>query len=110
MHSSLLIWCDSHLKHLNDRRHNTQNRRSVELSSRLFETYKYDVRPHVCHIYNSDTDMDMVTIFPCPSQHHGLPHWKFALQCCDKFLIISLSPKDINKDATNTFSTIYFRV
>ena len=77
MHLSLSIWCDRNLKNLKDRIHNAQNRRSVELLSHLFETYKNDVRPHGGHIYNYAADMDMATIFPCPSQHHELPHCKF---------------------------------
>ena len=49
MHSYLLTWRDSHIKHLKDISHNEKNRRSGELSSRLFETYKNDVRPHGFH-------------------------------------------------------------
>ena len=50
MHFSLLMWHYCHLKHLKDRIHNAKNRRSGELSSRLFETYKNAVRPHGYHI------------------------------------------------------------
>ena len=52
MRSSLLKWRDLRFKQLKDRSHNAQNRRSGELSSRLFETYKNSARPHGCHIYN----------------------------------------------------------
>ena len=40
MHSYLLTWRDRHIKHLKYISHNEQNRRSGELSSHLFETYK----------------------------------------------------------------------
>ena len=59
IHSLLLTWCGHHLKHLKDRSKNAQNRRSSELSSRLFETYKNSIGPHGCHICNSDADMDI---------------------------------------------------
>ena len=50
MHSSLLTWRDCRLKHPKDIIHNAQNRRSGEISSRIFETYKNYVQPHGCHI------------------------------------------------------------
>ena len=58
MHSYLSTCRDRHLKHLKDISKNIQNRRSGELSSCLFETYKNSVKPHGCHIYNS-ADMSM---------------------------------------------------
>ena len=82
VHLSLLTWRDFHIKHLKDISHNGQNRRSSELSSRLFGTYKDNVRPRGCHFYNSAADMAMARIFPFPSHHHGLPHFKFLLHCC----------------------------
>ena len=50
MHYFLLTWRDLHLKHHKNRSHNEQNRRSGEISSRIFETYKNSVRPHGCYI------------------------------------------------------------
>ena len=50
----------------------------------------------------------MVKFCPCPSQHHGLPHCKCALLCCDKFPIIIIPHQETNKDATNTCSAIRF--
>ena len=47
---------------------------------------------------------------PCPSKHHGLPHWKCLLRCCDKCLDISIPRQDTNKYATNTCSKIRFHV
>ena len=76
MHSSLLTWIDHSLKHLKDISHNSQNRRSGELSIHLFETCKNSVRPHGYHIYNSAAEMAMSKICPCTSQNHGLPHCK----------------------------------
>ena len=96
MNSSLLTWCDIHLNHLKDRTHNAK-KRSGELSSRLFETYKNSVRPHGCHIYNSAADMAMSTMCPCPSKHHGPPQWKFLLRCCERFPSISMQKKCVQQ-------------
>ena len=60
-----LTWHDHHMKHLKDRIQDAQNRRSGEIPSRIFETYKNTVRPHGCHIYNTAADMTMATICPC---------------------------------------------
>ena len=68
MHVPLLTLHDCCIKHLKNRSHTAKSGRSSELSSRLFETYKNYVRPHGCHIYNSNTDVDMATMCPCPSQ------------------------------------------
>ena len=110
MHSYLLTWRDYNLKHLKDRIQNAQNRRSGELSSRLFETYKNAVRPHVCHIYNSAADMATEKMFPCTSQHHGIPHWKFLLCCCDKCPGISIPNQETNEYSKTTCLTIHFHV
>ena len=108
VHQSWLTFRDIHIKDLKDISCNAQNRRSDELSSRLFETYKISVRPNGCHIYNSSADIFMTTMCPCPSQHHGLPHYKFVLRCCKKGPGISISCHETNKDATKTCSTIHF--
>ena len=94
MHLSLLTLRDRNIEHLKDRSNNAQNRRSGELSSHLFETYKNSVRPHGCHIYNSAADMDMVKMCPCPSQKNGLPQCKCVLSCCDKCPVISISHQE----------------
>ena len=52
--------------------------------------------------------MAMSTMCPCPSQHHGLPHWKCTLRCCEKFPGISIPHQETNKDATNMCSKIRF--
>ena len=69
------------MKHLKDKGHNTQNRRSSETSSRIFETYKNSVLPHIFHIYNTTVDMAMATMCPCTPEHHRLTHWKYVLHC-----------------------------
>ena len=66
MHFSLSTWCDSLSKHIKDRSHNAQNRRSGALSSCLFETHKHSVRPHGCHIYNSAAYMNREKFVPIP--------------------------------------------
>ena len=62
------------MKHLKDKSHNTQNSRSGELSNRFYKTYKNSLKPHGCQIHFTDLDMDMATMCPCTSQHHGLKH------------------------------------
>ena len=47
---------------------------------------------------------------PCPSKHHGLPHWKCVLSCYEKCPGISIPRQETNTDATNTSSTISFHV
>ena len=110
MHSSLLTWHNSRLKQLKDMSHNAQSRRSGEISSPIFVTYKNDVRPHGCHIYSNAADMEMSTMCTFTSKNHGLPHWKYMLRCCDKGSIIVLPSREANKDTTNTFTTIIFHV
>ena len=77
MHLTLLTWRDLHLKHLKYISNNEQNRRSGELLSRLFETYKNYVIPHGCLIYNSAAGMAMSDICPCP-YHTGNVYFTVA--------------------------------
>ena len=74
MNSSLLTWRNYRLKHLRDKIQNAQNRRSGEIFSRIFETYKNSVRPHGCHIYNTTEHMAISPMFSCTSEHHWIPH------------------------------------
>ena len=110
IHLSLLIWRDFHSKHLKDRSNNAQNRRSGELSSRLFETYKNYLRTHGCHIYNYAADMAISKMCPGPSQYHGLPHWKYVLRCCEKCPGISIPCLESNKYESKMCSKIRFSV
>ena len=50
IHYYLLTWHDSHMKHLKYGSQNAQNRRSIEITSPIFETNKNAVQPHGCHI------------------------------------------------------------
>ena len=110
MHSSLLTWRYSSLKHLEDKNHNVQNRRSSEISSRIFETYRNFLRPHGCHIQNTAVNMAMIKMCLCTSKHNGLLHWKCVLRCCDKCTRIVLPSQEANKDTTKTCPTIRFHV
>ena len=74
MHSSLLTWRDCRLKHPKDIIHNAQNRKSGEISSRIFETYENVVRPNSCHIFNTAADMVVSTMFQCTYKQHGISH------------------------------------
>ena len=110
MHYFLLTWRDLHLNHLKDRSHNAQKQRSGEISSRIFETYKNAVRPYGYHIYNTTAGMAMATMWTYTSKHHGLPHCKCVLRCCDKCPIIALPSQGANKYTTNSCPTIIFHV
>ena len=110
MHSYLLTFRDQYTKHLKDISHNTQNIRSGKLSGRLFETYKNYVRPHGCHIYKLCCIYRYGKMCPCSLKHHGIPHWKSALRCCDKCPGISIPCQERNKDAANTCSKIRFHI
>ena len=94
MHSYLLIWYNHCLKWLKYISNNAQNRRSGEISRRIFETYKNAVRSHDCHIYNTSAYMGMATMCPCTSKYHGLTHWKCLLRCCDNFPSIVLPSQE----------------
>ena len=106
MHASFLTWRYRHTKQPKDRSNNAQNRGSSELSRRRFENYKNYVRPHGCHIYNSAADMAMAKMFPCPSQHHEIPHWKCVLLLPG----VSIPHQETNIDETNTCSTVCFLI
>ena len=73
---------------------NVQNRRSGEKPNRLFETYKNSVIPHGFHIYATESDMAMTTIFAYPPSQHALPHWKYVLPCCYNFTRICLPDQE----------------
>ena len=47
---------------------------SSEISSLIFETFKNGVQPLSWHIYNTDSDMAIVTMFTYTFKHHGLLH------------------------------------
>ena len=83
MHSSLLTRCDHYPKKLKYQSNNSHNRRSVEIKSRIFETYKNDVIPHGHNIQKLVTYMTMATMCPFSSAQHAQPHWKCVL-ICDK--------------------------
>ena len=79
------------MKHLKDKIKNVQTKRSGELSSRFYETYKNTVKLYGCHIHFTAADMSWATMCPCTSQHHGLPHWKYLLHCCKKLPSLSIT-------------------
>ena len=84
MHSYLLTWCACDKKQHKNISYNEQNIRYGEISSSIFETYKNEVRPHGCHIYNTAAYMTMATMCPCTYKHHGPPQMKCVLRFCDK--------------------------
>ena len=82
IYSSLLSWCDCHLKKLENLSQNYQNRRSVEMNNRIFETYKNSVMPHGRYIYATESDMAMATMCTYPPSQHALPNCKCVLHFC----------------------------
>ena len=87
-----------------------QKRRSGDISSYIFETYKNDVQQHSFHSYNTTADMDMETMCNCTSKNHEIPHWKYVFRCCDKYPSIVLPSNEENKDTKNSCTTIRFYV
>ena len=47
---------------IKDKSHNTRNRRSGEMVSIIFETYKNSVIPHGFHVYKIASNMTMDTM------------------------------------------------
>ena len=78
----LLSWQDHYLKKVKDQSQNSQNRRSSGMSYRLFETYINSVMTHVCHSYQTASDMSMATMFAYSPSQHAFPHYKCVLRCC----------------------------
>ena len=70
--------------------HNEQNRISSETSSCIFKTYKNNVMAHVRHIYQTESDRYMATIFTYPFTQHVLPHRKRVLCCCENCPFIAI--------------------
>ena len=110
VHSYLLTYSNRFLKQIKARSHNGQNIMSGEISSRIFETYMNAIRPCGYHIYNTSSEMTMVTMFSCDSKHNGLPNWKCVLHCCDKCPSIFQPIKEANKNTTQAYSTTSFHV
>ena len=54
--------------------------------------------------------MAMTTMYPFPSQYHGLTHWKFVLRHCIKLHVSTIPCQETNKYKTNTCSKILFHV
>ena len=61
-------------------------------------------------MYNYTAEIDMATMCPCSSKHHGLPQWKCVFLYCEKFPGISIPHQETNTDATNMCLTIRFHV
>ena len=105
-----LRWCGCHIKQLKYQSNNSQNRRSDEIVSRVFETYHNYISPHGCHIHNTESYMAMAIMCPCPSLLHYIPHWKCLLRYFDKYPSIFIPIQEANRDTPNTYPTITFNV
>ena len=42
----------------------------------IFEIYKNSVMPHGKHIFNTEYDMDTITMCAYPPSEYAWPHWK----------------------------------
>ena len=103
MLSSLISWCDSYFRKLNNLSQNAQNRRSDENANRLFETYKNSVMPHGHHIYATASDMAIATM--C-----AYPPCKCVLRCCSNFTRIDLPDQESDKHYSNVSPSICFHI
>ena len=76
MHSSLLSWRESFFEKTQDQICNSQKIRSGEMSNNLFEIYKHYVTPHRNHMFQTESDIAMVTMCEYIPSNYELPHWK----------------------------------
>ena len=66
--------------------------------------------PHGSHIYTNAYNMEKSTIGVYPQSDHALPHCKFVLQCCVKFLSINIPDQETDDQYTNTSPSISFHI
>ena len=110
MHSYLFLWEDIYLKVLKDQIQNAQNRRSIEMTNCIFETYKNSVMPHGLYIYQTSSDMAMGKMYSYLPSHNEFPQWKFVLYCCANFPRIDLQSQELDNHHLNTCPMILFQV
>ena len=110
IHSSFLSWRYGLLKISKDQIHNSQNRRSGEITSCIFETCNNYVIPHGVHVYQKEYYMDIATMCDYPLTHHALPHWRCVLRCCVNFPYISTPSQESDNHHSSTHPTIRFHV
>ena len=66
--------------------------------------------PYGCHIYKTESYMNMTTMCAYPLYHHTLPHWKRVLFCCANCPCIDPKRKESDENNSKTYITIYFHV
>ena len=108
IHSSLLSWCDRHLKKLKDQIQNAQSSSSGEKAHHIYTTYKNTVMPHGSHIYAKSSDISNATICTYPQSEHALPHWKCVLRCCAEFPCINIPDQETTKNMTKQHPLLVF--
>ena len=104
IHSTLLSWCDCYLNIIKDISQNTQNERSGEIVTCLFETYRNSVIPHGHHIYATTSDIAMAKMCAYPPYLYALPHWKFVLRCFSNFPLIDIPGQGSDRYNSNACS------
>ena len=110
----LLSWHDSYLMQLksiiktpqDNISQNARNRRSIERSNCLFETYKKSMMPHRRHIYTTEADISMTKVYAYPQFHHAFPHWKYVLRCFTNFPHIDITEQEPDRHHSNTTTSI----
>ena len=73
---------------------NAQNRRSGEMDSHIFETYKNYVMPHDFNIHQTAYEMAMDTMWAYPLYQHTSAHCKYMLRCCLKCPRIDITSQE----------------
>ena len=110
VNSSLLMWIDYYLKKLKDQIHSSHNRRSGEITSCMFETYKNIVLVNGHHIHKTATFMVMSIMLYFPSDKNDMHHWKYLLHCCEKCPIIVILGQKLTRNEKNSCPIISFHV
>ena len=90
--------------------HNAQNRRSGEISNRIFGAYKKNSMSHDQHIYQTVYGMVVAIMCSYPPSQHAFSPWKYVLCCCAKCPRIDLPSQESDKHHSNSCPTIGFHV
>ena len=97
-------------KKLKDQSHKYHNRKSGEMASRIFETYKNSVMPYGRHIHKILAKMAISTMCKFPSDLYALTHWKFVLSSFKTCPSIVTPLQEYFSDSQNSCPKIHFHV
>ena len=65
---------------------------------------------HVCHRYQTASDISMAKMCAYPPSQNEFPHWKGVFRCCDNSPSIDLTIKESDRHHSNISPTIIFHV